>query len=80
MCKYVYYPSEFLCVPHPVHVQTNKLSITLSEDVKRAIWHFPYWKTDKHPTIDFYQKKTRRWVFFLGLLLLNAKSRVLQTH
>ena len=25
----------------------------LSEGVKRAIWQFPYWKTDRGPTVDF---------------------------
>ena len=70
MCKYVYYPSEFLCVPHPVHVQTNKLSITLSEDVKRAIWHFPFWKTDRHPTVAF----SHNFMFSLINLLSQANK------
>ena len=43
----------FRCVCHLVHVQNIKLSIALSGSVKPAIWHFPHWKTDRGPTVDF---------------------------
>ena len=56
MCKYVQYPSYVRCVCHLVHVQIIKLSIALSEGVKRAIGHFPFWKTDRHPTVTLSQK------------------------